>query len=46
LIPAEASLRKHVADVISVFHILVFQSRLLLLVIARSGSERYSILDA
>ena len=46
LIPAEASLRKHVADVISVFHILVFQRRLLLLVIARSGSDRYSILDA
>jgi hypothetical protein len=30
LIPAEASLRKHVADVISVFHILVFQPRPLL----------------
>ena len=44
LIPAEASLRKHVADVISVFHILVFQRRLLLLVIARSGSEGRGLL--
>jgi hypothetical protein len=42
LIPAEASLRKHVADVISAFHILVFQRRLLLLL---SGQSENWILD-
>ena len=48
LIPAEASLRKHVADVISVFHILVFQGRLLLysLVSPEATDTGYWILDA
>jgi hypothetical protein len=48
LIPAEASLRKHIADVISVFHILVFQRRLPLysLLSPEATDTGYWILDA